>query len=159
VTLAFDYQRIFYDEVAAISNSNDNDLTPCFSPGPKPPFCLGGDDGLGFGWESMDVFKVGVRYDHDEKLSLMGGVSYNTDFASGRQALFNILAPATIPLALDLGRILPLHGSRRVRVGLLLHARGGAERDEPQHHASPERVNLHGADGYPNRLESSVLRS
>jgi long-chain fatty acid transport protein len=103
VTLAFDYQRIFYDEVAAISNSNDNDLTPCFSPGPKPPFCLGGADGLGFGWESMDVFKVGVLYDVDPKLSLMGGVSYNTDFASGRQALFNILAPATPRWHLTLG--------------------------------------------------------
>jgi long-chain fatty acid transport protein len=103
VTVGFDYQHIFYEEIDAISNSNDKDLTPCFTEDPKPEFCLGGDDGLGFGWESMDVFKLGVKYDHNEKLSFMGGVSYNTQFTNGRQALFNILAPATIRWHLTLG--------------------------------------------------------
>jgi len=96
LTVAFDYQHINYEEIGAISNSNDKDLTPCFQPGTKPAFCLGGKDGLGFGWESMDVFKLGLKYDYNDKLSLMGGVSYNSDFATGRQALFNVLAPATI---------------------------------------------------------------
>jgi long-chain fatty acid transport protein len=103
LTIAFDYQHIFYEEVGAVANSNDKDLSPCFTQGPKPQFCLGGQDGLGFGWDSMDVFKLGLRYDHNEKLSFMGGVSYNTDFASGRQALFNILAPATVRWHLTLG--------------------------------------------------------
>jgi long-chain fatty acid transport protein len=103
LTLAFDYQHIFYDEIDAIANSNDNDISPCFAPGVKPAFCLGGKDGLGFGWDSMDVFKLGLRYDHNEKLSLMGGVSYNTEFSSGRQALFNVLAPATIRWHLTAG--------------------------------------------------------
>lgn len=103
LVVAFDYQRIFYDEIHAISNSNDKDLSPCFSQSPKPAYCLGGDDGLGFGWESMDVFKLGVRYDANERLSLMGGVSYNSEFSTGRQALFNVLAPATIRWHLTLG--------------------------------------------------------
>ena len=103
LTLAFDYQHIFYDEIDAIANSNDKDLSPCFTQSPKPAFCLGGDDGLGFGWDSLDVFKLGLRYDHNEKMSFMGGVSYNTDFISGRQALFNILAPATVRWHFTLG--------------------------------------------------------
>jgi long-chain fatty acid transport protein len=104
LTLAFDYQRIFYDEIDAIANSNDKDLTPCFSPGgPKPVICLGGKDGLGFGWDSVDVFKLGARYDANEKLSFMGGVSYNTEFSSGRQALFNVLTPATVRWHITLG--------------------------------------------------------
>ena len=103
VTLALDYQHIFYDEIDALSNSNDKDLTPCFVPGPKPEFCLGGKDGLGFGWDSMDIVKLGVKYDQSAKLSLMGGVSYNTEFSSGRQALFNVLAPATVRWHLTLG--------------------------------------------------------
>lgn len=103
VTLGFDYQHIFYNEIDAIANSNDKDLTPCFTETPKPSFCLGGKDGLGFGWNSMDVFKLGVKYDHSEKLSFMGGVSYNTEFSSGRQALFNILAPATVRWHLTVG--------------------------------------------------------
>ena len=103
LTLAFDYQHIFYDEIDAIANSNDNDITPCFSETPKPAYCLGGDDGLGFGWDSMDVFKLGLRYDHNDRLSFLGGVSYNTEFSSGRQALFNILSPATIRWHFTLG--------------------------------------------------------
>jgi len=103
VTLAFDYQHIFYDEIDAIANSNDKDLTPCFTESPKPSYCLGGEDGLGFGWDSMDIFKLGVRYDYNEKLSFMGGVSYNTEFSEGRQALFNVLAPATIRWHFTLG--------------------------------------------------------
>jgi long-chain fatty acid transport protein len=103
VTVAFDYQHIFYEEIDAISNYNDKDLTPCFTEDPKPAFCLGGEDGLGFGWKSMDVFKLGAKYDHNEKLSFMGGVSYNTEFTDGRQALFNILAPATVRWHITLG--------------------------------------------------------
>jgi long-chain fatty acid transport protein len=103
LTVAFDYQRIFYEEIDAIANSNDNDISSCFTAGPKPETCLGGKDGLGFGWDSMDVFKLGLRYDYNEKMSFMGGASYNTEFSSGRQALFNILAPATVRWTLTLG--------------------------------------------------------
>jgi long-chain fatty acid transport protein len=97
LTLAFDYQHIFYDEIDAISNSSDSDITQCQTAGPKPSFCLGGESGIGFGWQSMDVFKLGLKYDANEKLSLLGGVSYNTEvFRTDAQGLFNVLAPATI---------------------------------------------------------------
>lgn len=97
LTLAFDYQHIFYDEVPAIANSNDADLTQCQGASPKPAFCLGGDSGVGFGWQSMDIFKLGLKYDASDRLSLMGGLSWNTDFLkTDAQGLFNILAPATI---------------------------------------------------------------
>jgi len=104
VTLAFDYEHIFYNEVDALANSNDLDLSPCFGAAPKPSFCLGGDAGLGFGWESMDIFKLGVRWDQSDQWKFFGGVSYNTDFLkSNRQALFNVLAPATVRWHLTLG--------------------------------------------------------
>lgn len=103
VTVGLDYQRIFYDEIDALANSNDKDISPCFTESPKPNICLGGKDGLGFGWDSMDVVKLGLRYDHNEKLSFMGGASYNSQFSTGRQALFNILAPATVRWHLTLG--------------------------------------------------------
>jgi long-chain fatty acid transport protein len=104
VTVAFDYQHIFYNEVDAISNSNDLDLTPCFGAAQKPSYCLGGRAGLGFGWDSMDVFKLGVRWDQSDKWKFFGGVSYNSDFLkSNRQALFNVLAPATVRWHVTLG--------------------------------------------------------
>jgi long-chain fatty acid transport protein len=97
LTLAADYQHIFYDEVHSIANSNEADLNQCQGTTPKPAFCLGAESGIGFGWESMDILKLGLKYDASDKLSLMGGVSWNTDFLkTDRQALFNILAPATI---------------------------------------------------------------
>jgi len=104
VTVGFDYQHIFYDEVEAISNSNDIDISPCFGTEPKPSYCLGAKAGLGFGWKSMDVFKLGVRWDQSDKLKLFGGVSYNTELLkSSQQALFNILTPATIRWHLSVG--------------------------------------------------------
>jgi long-chain fatty acid transport protein len=104
VTVGFDYQHIFYDEIEAISNSNDIDLSPCFGAEPKPSYCLGAKAGLGFGWKSQDVFKLGVRWDQSDKLKLFGGVSYNTELLkSNQQALFNILTPATIRWHLSVG--------------------------------------------------------
>jgi long-chain fatty acid transport protein len=96
LTLALDYQHIFYGEVQSIANSNDVDLTQCQGAS-KPSFCLGAESGLGFGWDSMDILKLGLKYDANEKLSLMGGLSYNTDFLkTEKQSLFNVLAPATV---------------------------------------------------------------
>lgn len=104
LTLAFDYQHIFYGEIDAIANSNDADLSQCQGASAKPSYCLGAASGVGFGWESMDVFKLGLKYDANAKLGLFGGVSYNTDFLkTDRQALFNILAPATIRWHLTAG--------------------------------------------------------
>ncbi|TVQ87191.1 MAG: hydrocarbon degradation protein [Chromatiaceae bacterium] len=97
LTIGIDYQRIFYDEISAISNSNDLDLTPCFGVQPKPSFCLGGNAGLGFGWQGQDVVKLGARWEQSERWTFFGGVSYNSELLKSRQqALFNVLTPATI---------------------------------------------------------------
>lgn len=104
LTLALDYQHIFYDETDSIANSNDIDLSACQGTTLKPSYCLGGNSGVGFGWDSMDVLKLGVRYDPNDRLSLMAGVSYNTDFLkTDRQGLFNVLSPATVRWHLTLG--------------------------------------------------------
>lgn len=104
LTLAADYQHIFYDEIHAISNGNDIDLTGCQGAGRKPAYCLGGTSGVGFGWNSMDILKLGVKYDASDKVSLMGGVSYASEFLNNdTQGLFNILAPATVQWTLTAG--------------------------------------------------------
>lgn len=104
LTVAFDYQHIFYNEIDSIANSNDIDLTPCFAGDPKPSYCLGGKSGLGFGWDSMDVLKLGIRWQQGPKWTLLGGISYNSDFLkTDQQALFNILTPATVRWHLTAG--------------------------------------------------------
>ncbi len=103
LVVAFDWQRIFYDDIKAVANSNNANIQACFMMTPKPDFCWGGDEGLGFGWEDMDVFKLGARWDYNEKFSFMAGASYASDFAPGGEGLFNVLAPATIKWTFTLG--------------------------------------------------------
>jgi len=88
-TFAFNYQRIWYSDVPAIGN--DSDLI--FMPGST---LLGTDDGLGFGWNDVNIYKFGVQWQYDPKLTLRAGYSYATDAFDGSQALFNILAPAVV---------------------------------------------------------------
>lgn len=87
-SLAFEYQRIFYGDVKALNNSNA--LKPLGN------HRLGSDDGLGFGWEDVNVYKFGVQYDYSDAWTVRAGYSHADEPFKGAQALFNILAPATI---------------------------------------------------------------
>ncbi|MDY6859115.1 MAG: outer membrane protein transport protein [Pseudomonadota bacterium] len=87
LTLTAEYQRIFYGEVAAISNTN--------ATAAALGALLGSDDGMGFGWKDMDVFRIGGVYRPNDKWTLRGGVSYASQFIDGEEALLNVLAPAT----------------------------------------------------------------
>ena len=81
-----EHQRIFYEDVAALSNSHVRGASG---------LNLGADDGAGFGWKNMDVFRLGLQWRADPALVVRTGVSYATAFTSGDETMFNILAPAT----------------------------------------------------------------
>lgn len=102
LVFAFDWQRIFYSEVASVGNTNNVNVMPCMM-GVRASYCLGGNNGLGFGWKDMDVFKLGARWDYNEKFSFMAGASYASDFTSSDEVLLNIMAPATIKWTFTLG--------------------------------------------------------
>ena len=89
LTFAFNYQRIWYSDVAAIGNRADL----VFAPGET---LLGTDDGLGFGWEDMNIFKYGLDWRVNPALTLRAGYSHNNQVIPDDQALFNVLAPATV---------------------------------------------------------------
>jgi long-chain fatty acid transport protein len=96
VKLSFDFQRILYEGVNSVSNPG-----PVFTPGvgPTPPpggGLLGTDNGLGFGWEDVDVYRLAVEYARDSRWIYRAGVAYNTQPIDQSQVLFNILAPATV---------------------------------------------------------------
>ena len=88
-TFAFNYQRIWYSDVPAIGN--DSDLV--FMPGST---LLGTDDGLGFGWNDVNVYKFGLQWEYDSNLTFRAGYSYATDAFDSSQVMFNILAPAVV---------------------------------------------------------------
>jgi len=99
LTLAFDYMRINYSEVDSVGNAYAN-FFMCMS---DPSYCLGGDNGPGFGWEDQNVYKLGAAYQYSDKLTLRGGFTYGTEVIPSSEVLFNVLAPATVQKHLSLG--------------------------------------------------------
>lgn len=86
VLLALDYQRINYSDVKAIGNQ----MTP------SGPFPLGSDNGPGFGWADLNVFKVGVEWKQSQNLTLRAGYNHTNNPVSGANVTFNIIAPGVI---------------------------------------------------------------
>lgn len=95
VTLVADWQRIFFSDVASLHNPNDAALLP--------GTLLGSDDGLGFGWNDIDIVKLGVQWQYRPDLTLRAGLSHATQLFDNGEALFNVLAPATIRTHASLG--------------------------------------------------------
>jgi long-chain fatty acid transport protein len=87
LTIAFDVQEIFYSDIDALGNPHDL----VFGPN-----TLGSDDGLGFGWEDQTIFKLGAQWEYRPDLTFRAGYSHADQVIPGAQALFNILAPATV---------------------------------------------------------------
>jgi len=92
LTLAFDYQRIFYSDVRAIGNSS----ALVFPPGGSAQPMLGTDAGLGFGWQDMEIFKLGLQWQYNAQWAIRAGFSQGNEVFAGSEGLFNILAPAVI---------------------------------------------------------------
>ena len=95
LTIAADIQQINYSDVDSVGNSVFN----LFAAG-NP---LGSDNGPGFGWRDMTVFKLGVSYAWSEKLTLRAGASTTRQPIPKDETLFNMLAPGVIENHLTLG--------------------------------------------------------
>ncbi|GAA0679993.1 outer membrane protein transport protein [Marinobacterium maritimum] len=83
-TLAGDWERIEYSEVKSVGNA-----FPANAP-------LGASQGPGFGWQDIDVYKLGVIYVASPKLTLRAGISHADQPIPASQTLLNILAPGVI---------------------------------------------------------------
>jgi long-chain fatty acid transport protein len=93
-TVAADIQHIMYSDVASISNPISNFFVGA---------ALGDDNGPGFGWDDMTIFKVGAQYAYSSDLTLRGGVSYGDQPIPSSEVLFNILAPGVMEWHLTAG--------------------------------------------------------
>jgi long-chain fatty acid transport protein len=99
--LAADYQRINYSGVDSVANTSEPPIVfPC---GAGNPTCLGGDSGIGFGWEDMDVWKLGVEYKHNQQWTLRAGYSHTDQPIPSSDVTFNSVAPAVIEDHITLG--------------------------------------------------------
>jgi len=103
IKLALDYQRINYSGVASVSNPLLPNLQVSL---------LGNDSGAGFGWDDIDVWKLGAEYKYSQQLTLRAGYSHTDSPISSSanptspdfgETSFNIIAPAVIEDHVTLG--------------------------------------------------------
>ncbi len=106
VSIALDYQHIAYSDVKAVANPSTNILTAS----------LGADAGAGFGWSDMEIFKLGVEYAVNPRLTVRAGYSHADSPITARDVTFNILAPAVIEDHYTLGMTYALDKSTDLTV-------------------------------------------
>lgn len=87
LNVALDFKEIYYGDVDSISNTNNTNAQGAAAQ-------LGSKTGLGFGWDTMHVVKLGASYDVNDELTVRAGGSWNSMAFSGDENMFNILAPA-----------------------------------------------------------------
>lgn len=94
LVIAADYQRINYSDVDAVGNSIDN-LFVAQQTG-DPNFLLGGKNGPGFGWDDIDIFKIGLQYQAGNEWTWRAGYNHGDNPIDSNEVLFNILAPGVM---------------------------------------------------------------
>lgn len=95
LTVAADIQQINYSGVKSVANPLSN-MTALGN-------LMGSDNGPGFGWRDMTVYKLGVSYEYSKDLTLRGGFSTNRQPVPAKETMLNILAPGVVENHLTLG--------------------------------------------------------
>ncbi|MEW6694950.1 MAG: outer membrane protein transport protein [Pseudomonadota bacterium] len=88
VTVALDATRINYGGVPSIANGS---LSQIMAGQP-----LGAAQGPGFGWRDINVVKLGVQWQMNERWTLRAGYNKGDNPIRSQDAMFNILAPGVI---------------------------------------------------------------
>jgi long-chain fatty acid transport protein len=101
LTFVFDVQQIYYSEVDSIGNNFEPAYGTCVNtimsaPASNSPSCLGGDRGVGFGWDDMTIYKAGIQWKSSQAWVWRAGYSYGEQPIDSTEVLFNIIAPAVI---------------------------------------------------------------
>lgn len=90
-TLAADFQRINYSDVPSVNNPS------------LPVAPLGAKGGPGFGWDDINVFKIGASWRATDALTLRAGYDHSQNPISAADVTFNILAPGVMKQHYTLG--------------------------------------------------------
>ncbi|MHB8388082.1 MAG: OmpP1/FadL family transporter [Acidobacteriaceae bacterium] len=85
--IAFDFERIYYNAIPSVGN-----LANGITSGAR----LGAENGPGFGWADISVYKLGYQIATSRTWTWRVGFAYNTEPVSPNQLLFNVLAPGVI---------------------------------------------------------------
>lgn len=83
--LTFEIQKIWYSKVKSVGNP----MLPNLAPG-----SLGTSDGPGFGWDDVDVYRLGYQWQTSPDMTWRVGYIDNSQPIPSTEVVFNILAPA-----------------------------------------------------------------
>lgn len=89
--VALDLERINYSGVNSVGNPS------------SVPLPLGAANGPGFGWQDVDVLRLGVQWQMNERLALRAGYNRSDNPVRASDVTFNILAPGVVRDHLTLG--------------------------------------------------------
>lgn len=96
LTVAADVQRINYSDVKSVGNPFD--VTQL-----QQGHVFGTQKGPGFGWDDINIYKVGVTYQAHPKLILRAGYSHNDQPIPDSEVFLNILAPGVVQDHISVG--------------------------------------------------------
>ena len=96
LTIAADYQRIGYSGIKSVANPSTNG-------GLTIGGTLGCDSCRGFGWDSVNVFKLGAEYQYNPNLILRAGYNHTDNPIQDRDVTFNMIAPGVVKDHVTLG--------------------------------------------------------
>jgi long-chain fatty acid transport protein len=98
--IGVDYKRINYNDVPSVGNPSANILGAAAGNAANR---LGGPAGAGFGWQNVDVWKIGIDYQWSQALTLRAGYGHSDNPIRPQDVTFNILAPGVVQDHLTLG--------------------------------------------------------
>jgi long-chain fatty acid transport protein len=96
LTFAGDYQNIKYGNVPSIANPVSN-----MNAGGNG--LLGGSNGAGFGWQNINVYKLGANWRINPSWAVRVGYNFNDQPIPNSQTFFNVLAPGVITQQASIG--------------------------------------------------------
>ncbi len=117
LTFAFDVQHIWYSDVKALGNNMTSNIELCMQG--QTAACLGGSNGVGFGWDDMTVFKFGAQWEVQPDWTLRAGYSYGEQPIPSEGVLFNVVAPGLIEQHFTLGLTKVLNKRSEINVAAM----------------------------------------
>jgi long-chain fatty acid transport protein len=124
MTIAADAMHIKYSQIRSVANPNTFGTTGL----------LGSATGPGFGWDDMEIYKLGANFQVSKDLVIRAGWNHGSQPIPASETLFNVIAPAVVEDHLTLG--------------FTMNMQGGAELSGYYMHAFEETVNGTGGAGF-----------
>jgi len=112
LTLAFDVQEIYYGDIKSINNPLLPNLQTSL---------LGSDNGAGFGWDDMTIYKIGVQWQSSPEWTWRAGYSIGDQPIPDSEVLFNIIAPGVIEQHITAGFTKTIGGNQELSA-TVMHA-------------------------------------